>query len=191
MELARIAPQVLWVHADLQSFLPALSLLTSSRTSNPWMLIIVVLGTVLVISPRRLPPKSARSVTITISIERLMSLRLKNVSIRSISLPVETRTAVSKFSRRILQTAASPPATFVTTHPAKARHFSTASQISEQTSNVLSNRRSTLRPTRKACRSVTRGLLCGKTWTDPKTLSDLHLVRSNSPGRASVRLERQ
>ena len=97
----------------------------------------MVLGTDTAIFLMTLPLASAQSVTITISIELRMSLKLKTVSAKSISCPVETTTAVSKISRRILLTALSPSQTFVTTQPAPVRHFSTASQLSAQTSNVL------------------------------------------------------
>ena len=143
----------------LQSFLALLPLNASSKTSNPWRFTIIVLGTVAAIFPMTFSLASARSAIITISIELLMSLKLKTVSAKSISLPVETRTAVSKISRRIRSRALSPSLTLVTVHPAPTRHFSTSSQRSEQTSKVLSNRRGKLTTeTDKAYRSVSRSL---------------------------------
>jgi len=132
------------MHSALQS-LPALSTRNASnRPFNSWRFTTMVLGTVVAISPITFALASAQSATITISIELLMSLKLKTVSARSISLPVETSTAASKVARRILSTALSPSLTFVTLQPARVRQFSTSSQLSEQTSKVLSNRRGKL-----------------------------------------------
>jgi hypothetical protein len=108
----------------------------------------MVLGTVAAIFPITFSLASTRSVTITMSIELLMSLKLNTVSAKSIFFPVEMTTAVSKIFRRILLIARSPSRTFVTTQPARLRHFSTASQLSEQTSKVLLNRRGELQTER-------------------------------------------
>jgi hypothetical protein len=117
----------------------------SNRTSNPWRLSVIVFGTVAAIFPMTLSLASAQSVTMTISVEFLISLKLNTVSAKSIFFPVETTTAVSKIFRRILLTARSPSRTFVTIQPARLRHFSSASQFSEQTSKVFLNRRGKLR----------------------------------------------
>jgi len=106
------------------------------------------------IVPITFPLASALSVTIRISME-LTSLRLKTVSAKSISFPVETRTAASKISRRLLETALSPSLTLVTLQPAPARQSSTSSQHSEQTSRVLSNRRGNVT-------TKTKGSLAGR-----------------------------
>ena len=61
----------------------------------------MVLGTVVAISPITSLLASGQPATITISIELLMSLKLKTVSAKSIFFPVESSTAASKIPRLV------------------------------------------------------------------------------------------
>lgn len=80
-----------------------------------------------------------QSTTTRIFIVLVTSLRFSTVSVKSISFPVETRTAVSKVSRRAREIASLPFSTLKILQPVAARHSSTAVQASEQTSSAFSN----------------------------------------------------
>src|SRR3972149_328423 len=69
--------------------------------------------------------------------DSLMSLRFNNVSVTSISLPVDNRTIMSNFSRRTLEIAVLPSYTQISLQPSLAESVARLSLKSEQTTIIF------------------------------------------------------